>query len=206
MSGTDMSWFAWWSEADWIIRSVFIILVLLSLASWTMMIQKVFQFKNISKFERLVRQYLLGSNSPRTLVLHHPAHVPSVHLAEELPDHAELSELNEFAGQILREKKLDLESGLTLLATIGNSAPFIGLFGTVWGIMHALQALGGVEQISMDMIAGPVAEALVATAVGLMAAIPAVIGYNFLLRKLRRLNALIDGNAVRIVNHWGRGG
>ncbi|WP_419799765.1 MotA/TolQ/ExbB proton channel family protein [Terasakiella sp.] len=114
--------------------------------------------------------------------------------------------MNEFAGQILREKKLDLESGLTLLATIGNSAPFIGLFGTVWGIMHALQALGGVEQISMDMIAGPVAEALVATAVGLMAAIPAVIGYNFLLRKLRRLNALIDGNAVRIVNHWGRGG
>ena len=103
------------------------------------------------------------------------------------------------AHALLRESRLDLESGLTPLATIGNTAPFIGLFGTVWGIMHALQALGGAEAPSMDLVAGPVAEALVATAAGLFAAIPAVVGYNLLLRQLRRVFGAAETNALRII-------
>jgi len=103
-------------------------------------------------------------------------------------------------GVLVRESRLDMEGGLTLLATIGNTAPFIGLFGTVWGIMHALQSLGGAEALSMDMVAGPVAEALVATAAGLFTAIPAVVGYNLLLRQLRRLFGVVDGNAVRMLS------
>jgi len=103
------------------------------------------------------------------------------------------------AQALLRESRLDLESGLTPLATIGNTAPFIGLFGTVWGIMHALQGLSGAEALSMDLIAGPVAEALVATAAGLFTAIPAVVGYNLLLRQLRRVFGAADGNTVRFL-------
>ncbi|MCW8836599.1 MAG: MotA/TolQ/ExbB proton channel family protein [Rhodospirillales bacterium] len=103
-------------------------------------------------------------------------------------------------GHAVRECRLELEGGLTPLATIGNSAPFIGLFGTVWGIMHALQGLGGEQALSMDMVAGPVAEALVATAAGLFTAIPAVVGYNLLLRRLRHIAGVVEGNALRILD------
>jgi len=204
MAETDMTWLAWWDDADWIIRSVFILLMALSFASWSMMIFKVWQFASTTKLEQMVRRFLHDGKPPRSVSEHFPSAAPSVHLVGELPEAIQGDELKEFAGQVLREKRLGLESGMTLLATIGNTAPFIGLFGTVWGIMHALQGLGEAEQISMEMIAGPVAEALVATAVGLVAAIPAVVGYNFLLRKLRRLNALIDGNLVRILNLWAK--
>ncbi len=202
MVEADLAWLAWWSDADWIIRAVFVLLMMLSFASWSMMFFKVWQFSTTRKLEQRVRQFLRQGVSSQRLKDQFPLTTPSVHLVEELPEISVDEAQKEFASQILREKKLELESGMTLLATIGNSAPFIGLFGTVWGIMHALQGLGEADQISMDMIAGPVAEALVATAVGLVAAIPAVVGYNFLLRKLRRLNALIDGNLVRILDQW----
>jgi len=204
MVEADITWLAWWSDSDWIIRSVFIILMLLSLASWSMMFFKVWQFSATSKFERIARKLLHDKKVPQDIFKRLPPSTPSAHLIEELPATSRGEELKEFAGQVLREKRLELESGMTLLATVGNATPFIGLFGTVWGIMHALQGLGDAEQVSMDMIAGPVAEALVATAVGLAAAIPAVIGYNFLLRKLRRLNALIDGNLLRIITLWSK--
>ena len=77
------------------------------------------------------------------------------------------------------------EKGLTVLASIGSTAPFIGLFGTVWGIMNALQAIGASGQASIDIVAGPIGEALIATAVGILAAIPAVMLYNFFLRTLK---------------------
>ncbi|MDT8283202.1 MAG: MotA/TolQ/ExbB proton channel family protein, partial [Gammaproteobacteria bacterium] len=104
-------------------------------------------------------------------------------------------------NQCVREYHLRLESGLTMLATIGNAAPFIGLFGTVWGIMHALHALGGDGAVvALDTIAGPVSEALVATAAGIFTAIPAVVGYNLMVRKLRYLGGVVDGNSLRILN------
>jgi biopolymer transport protein ExbB len=94
----------------------------------------------------------------------------------------------------LTRQRLELENQLTLLATVGNTAPFISLLGTVWGIMHALQNLGGSTGISLETVAGPVGEALVATAMGLFAAIPAVAGYNLLIRRLRKLLAIIEVN------------
>ncbi|MEO5378913.1 MAG: MotA/TolQ/ExbB proton channel family protein [Magnetococcus sp. DMHC-6] len=99
----------------------------------------------------------------------------------------------------VREKRVDLENGLTFLASIGTSAPFIGLFGTVWGIMHALEGLGHQTSLSLDLVAGPVAEALVATAAGLFAAIPAALGYNLLLRRLRHVMTLAEGNLLRLL-------
>ena len=77
------------------------------------------------------------------------------------------------------------ERGLAELATIGSTAPFIGLFGTVWGIMHALQDIGKSGSASLDIVAGPIGEALIATAIGIATALPAVLAYNFFLRRLR---------------------
>jgi biopolymer transport protein ExbB len=76
-----------------------------------------------------------------------------------------------------------LSGGLAFLATVGSTAPFVGLFGTVWGIYHALTAIGIAGQASIDKVAGPVGEALIMTAIGLAAAVPAVLGYNFLVRR-----------------------
>jgi len=77
------------------------------------------------------------------------------------------------------------ERGLAELATIGSTAPFVGLFGTVWGIMHALQNIGQTGSASLDIVAGPIGEALVATAIGIATALPAVLSYNFFLRRLK---------------------
>jgi biopolymer transport protein ExbB len=79
--------------------------------------------------------------------------------------------------------QLRLQNGLALLATVGSTAPFVGLFGTVWGIYHALVAIGVSGQASIDKVAGPVGEALIMTAIGLAVAVPAVIGYNGLVRR-----------------------
>ena len=76
-----------------------------------------------------------------------------------------------------------LQDGLAFLATVGSTAPFVGLFGTVWGIYHALTAIGISGQASIDKVAGPVGEALIMTAIGLAVAVPAVMGYNWLIRR-----------------------
>jgi len=76
-----------------------------------------------------------------------------------------------------------LQDGLAFLATVGSTAPFVGLFGTVWGIYHALTAIGLSGQASIDKVAGPVGEALIMTAIGLAVAVPAVLGYNLLVRR-----------------------
>ena len=76
-----------------------------------------------------------------------------------------------------------MQSGLAVLASVGSTAPFVGLFGTVWGIYHALTAIGVAGQASIDKVAGPVGEALIMTAIGLAVAVPAVLGYNWLVRR-----------------------
>ncbi|WNV06773.1 MotA/TolQ/ExbB proton channel family protein [Candidatus Methylospira mobilis] len=85
-----------------------------------------------------------------------------------------------------------LEQGLALLASIGSTAPFVGLFGTVWGIMDALKGISEAKSASLDVVAGPIGEALVATAIGIAAAIPAVLAYNFFLRKIKSCDAELD--------------
>ena len=86
-----------------------------------------------------------------------------------------------------------LAVGLSLLATVGSTSPFVGLFGTVWGIYHALTAIGIAGQASIDKVAGPVGEALIMTAIGLAVAVPAVLGYNWLVRRNRTAMEQIRG-------------
>ena len=85
--------------------------------------------------------------------------------------------------RVIDEDTARIESGLTVLASVGSTAPFVGLFGTVWGIYHALTAIGIAGQASIDKVAGPVGEALIMTAIGLAVAVPAVLGYNWLVRR-----------------------
>lgn len=101
--------------------------------------------------------------------------------------------------QISKERKI-LESGLAVLASIGSTAPFVGLFGTVWGIMHALQGISKAKSASLDVVAGPIGEALIATAIGIAAAIPAVLAYNFFLRKMKLCEAELDYFATDFFN------
>jgi len=103
---------------------------------------------------------------------------------------------SEFVDRALRQavtrESLRLESGLTVLATVGSTAPFVGLLGTVWGIYHALIKIGQTGQASIDAVAGPVGEALIMTALGLFVAIPAVLAYNFFVRLNRVTNNKFD--------------
>ena len=97
--------------------------------------------------------------------------------------------------QSVNRENARLEVGLTVLATTGNTAPFVGLFGTVWGIYHALIKIGMTGEASLDAVAGPVGEALIMTAIGLAVAVPAVLGYNFLVRNNRVIAGKFDSFA-----------
>lgn len=101
--------------------------------------------------------------------------------------------------QISKERKT-LEQGLSWLASIGSTAPFVGLFGTVWGIMHALQSISHAKSASLDVVAGPIGEALIATAIGIAVAIPAVLAYNFFLRRIKLAEAELEYFADDLLN------
>ncbi|MBF0272686.1 MAG: MotA/TolQ/ExbB proton channel family protein [Magnetococcales bacterium] len=189
----SVSWMAWWVHADGVVKGIFVVLILLSITGWTIILHKWGRFQGWLRQERRVRTALDQGErvEPVALLLGPGMAVPvgrSIVLQE-----ARLA-------QAVREKRVELESGLTFLASIGVSTPFIGLLGTVWGIMHALAGLGHGAALSLDLVAGPVAEALVATAAGLFAAIPAAVGYNLLVRRLRRVMTLAEGNLLRLVS------
>jgi biopolymer transport protein ExbB len=99
---------------------------------------------------------------------------------------------------VLDEETARLEAGLTVLASVGATAPFVGLFGTVWGVYHALVAIGMSGSGTLDKVAGPVGEALIMTGVGLAVAIPAVLAYNFFTRGNRMLLARLDAFAYQL--------
>ena len=98
--------------------------------------------------------------------------------------------------QQVQKEQMSQESGLTLLASIGSISPFVGLFGTVWGIMHALQSIADSGSAGLNVVAGPVGEALIATALGIATAVPAVLAYNFFLRQVRVAVAELENFAT----------
>lgn len=190
---------SWWTDADWVVRGVFIALIIMSVAGWTLILAKAAQFSRVLRLERALAADLdrdPAGGMARLRRHEGPIAALAPLLCLGLPADAEADRL--WHG--VREQRQLLESGLSVLASIGNVAPFVGLLGTVWGIMHALEGLSGAEALSMALVAGPVAEALVATAAGLFAAIPAVLGYNFLLRRLARVTLLLEGNAQRLLH------
>lgn len=98
--------------------------------------------------------------------------------------------------QRIQQERHRIEQGLTVLASIGSTSPFIGLFGTVWGIMHALQDISKAGSASLEVVAAPIGEALIATAIGIATAIPAVLAYNFFLRRVKLSQAELENFAT----------
>ena len=126
----------------------------------------------------------------------HAARHHQRHRAEKLDASGTTEEfLTRAMRRVIDEETARFESGLTALASIGSTAPFLGLFGTVWGVYHALVAIGMSGQGTLDKVAGPVGEALIMTALGLAVAIPAVLAYNFCVRRNRLVLAQLDSFA-----------
>jgi biopolymer transport protein ExbB len=121
----------------------------------------------------------------------------SSHDLEHTGDRQDLLERS-LRQQILKERRR-LESGLAVLASIGSTSPFVGLFGTVWGIMHALKNIGALGSASLEVVAGPIGEALVATGLGIAVAVPAVLAYNFFIRRLKITSGDLDDFAADLI-------
>lgn len=194
-------WIHGWEQADWVVRGVLLLLGGLSLLSWTLIFFKLWELGRVLGRERRLARDLAAGRAvepvdPRAVSVQMLAAVWQGAGAEG----CERTLLREHLAQQIAETRVQLESHLSLMASIGSSAPFIGLLGTVWGIMHALASLDSSQGLSIERVAGPVGEALVATAAGLFTAIPAVVAYNLLVRRLRRINAFLEGNSLRLLD------
>ena len=187
-----------WAQGDWVTRSVVILLLVMSLASWTVIAVKSLDILRIKRLSARAESFWHSADFAEGLAnLGTARDNPFRILAEEGRDatahhrntRAQLHDaldISDWVTRCLRNAIDDsvgrLQSGLAILASVGSTAPFVGLFGTVWGIYHALMAISSTGQASIDKVAGPIGEALIMTALGLAVAIPAVLGYNTLVR------------------------
>ena len=186
---------ALWHSGDFIARTVLIILMIMSLGSWYIMIVKFFeQGRLYGASKSASREFwnkptvgegasALKPASPFRYIADTGISATAHHegaLIELIDRHTWVTMSIQRAVDTIQSR---LQGGLAFLATVGSTAPFVGLFGTVWGIYHALTAIGIAGQASIDKVAGPVGEALIMTAIGLATAVPAVLGYNFLVRR-----------------------
>lgn len=185
-----------WEQGDYVAKGTLLVLVVMSALSWWVMITKVWDQRRIKQqAKQAEREFwsagsikqaietLKGKNNAFRAIAEDGLRAAQHHEGR-LTDQIDL---NEWISQSLT-RSLDgitnyLQGGLPLLATVGSTAPFVGLFGTVWGILNALISIGVAGQASIDRVAGPVGEALIMTALGLAVAVPAVLGYNILLRR-----------------------
>ena len=187
-SNTDFSLWSLFIRADFIVKSVILMLIGCSIYSWAIIIEKFRLFKKINLESEEFEEKFWKSKSAETYYNSMPADLdnPMALLFRDsmqtLLKAKNKSNLNERLSSMLEvniEKQMViLEKGFTFLATVGSTAPFIGLFGTVWGIMNSFQSIAISRNTSLAIVAPGIAEALFATALGLLAAIPAVVAYN----------------------------
>ena len=187
-SNTDFSLLSLFIRADFIVKTVILMLIGCSIYSWAIIIEKFKLFKKINIQSEEFEEKFWKSKSAETFYNSLPTNVenPMASLFKDsmqtLLKSKSKSNLNERLGSMLEvsiEKQVvQIERGFTFLATVGSTAPFIGLFGTVWGIMNSFQSIAISRNTSLAIVAPGIAEALFATALGLLAAIPAVVAYN----------------------------
>jgi biopolymer transport protein ExbB len=215
---TNLNFALVWAQGDAVSRTVVVLLVLMSVASWSIILGKAWvTWRLRQKTPKALEAFWDSSNMTDGLAclaalkpFHELAaqgqsamrHLESHRQAEGAPEQSHLDahlSASELVTRALRNsiaRTLSaLEGGLTLLASVGSTAPFVGLFGTVWGIYHALAKIGATGQSSLDQVAGPVGEALVMTAAGLFVAIPAVLAFNTFTRSLRLITADLEAFA-----------
>jgi biopolymer transport protein TolQ len=187
-SNTDFSLWSLFIRADFVVKAVILMLIGCSIYSWAIIIEKFRLFKKINTESEEFEEKFWKSKSAETFYNSLPSDIenPMVLLFKDsmqtLLKAKSKSNLNERLSSMLEvniEKQIvNLEKGFTFLATVGSTAPFIGLFGTVWGIMNSFQSIAISRNTSLAIVAPGIAEALFATALGLLAAIPAVVAYN----------------------------
>jgi biopolymer transport protein ExbB len=188
---------ALWAGGDMVARATLVILAIMSMSSWYVLITKaIAQFRMFAQARRVNATFWqAGSVAAATAQMAPNTAYKYIALSglEALDQHTGLLgkiDIHSFATSAIDDAvttvQSKLQDGLALLATVSASAPFVGLFGTVWGIYHALTAIGIAGQASIDKVAGPVGEALIMTAIGLAVAVPALLGYNFLVRRNKR--------------------
>lgn len=201
---------ALWKNGDFVARFVLILLALMSMGSWYIMITKfVEQFRANRRAKSADEQLwnaptlaegakLLDEASPFRFIAESAIEAGEHHDEALLEAVDRNTWIDASVDRAITNVSNRLQDGLAFLGTVGSTAPFVGLFGTVWGIYHALTAIGIAGQASIDKVAGPVGEALIMTAIGLAVAVPAVLGYNFLVRRNKSVMERVRAFGVQL--------
>ena len=195
---------ALWAQGDVVAKGTLLILVLMSMGSWYVLITKYFEQSKAAKFAAAAKESFWSASSLRQgadgLAEDSPFRFIAEKGLESANKHTGLLGGVDFdtwtARSIQRaigSVQSRLQDGLAVLATVGSTSPFVGLFGTVWGIYNALVKIGMSGQASIDKVAGPVGESLIMTAIGLAVAVPAVLGYNWLVRRNKAVMEDVNG-------------
>jgi biopolymer transport protein ExbB len=195
---------ALWGQGDIVAKGTLLILVLMSMGSWYVLITKFFEQNKVARFAKQAQENFWSASNVRQGTDALDESSPFRFIAEKGLEGASKHtgmlgaiNFNDWVTMSIQRAINNVQSrmqdGLAVLATVGSTGPFVGLFGTVWGIYNALVKIGMSGQASIDKVAGPVGESLIMTAIGLAVAVPAVLGYNWLVR--RNKSAMEDINA-----------
>ena len=209
---TDFSLWQLFLRADFVVKSVILILIASSIFSWALILDKYRLFKRIDKSTKLFEDKFWRSKSAETFYKNIPdktddplTQVFKSAMEELIKTRSKTSAVQNARVQRVVEVSIDqqsknIEKNFTYLATVGSTAPFIGLFGTVWGIMNSFQSIAISRNTSLAIVAPGIAEALFATALGLLAAIPAVIAYNKFNSDSQRYLSRVDNFCKRFLS------
>lgn len=186
---------ALWAQGDFVSKGTLVAMIIMSMGTWYIMLTKLFEQSRLLRQAKVARKEFwtagsitegakrLGDKSVFRSIVESGVRSAEHHdgaLTDQIDLHTWVTMSLQRTVETTQSR---LQEGLAFLATVGSTAPFVGLFGTVWGIYHALVAIGLSGQASIDKVAGPVGEALIMTAIGLAVAVPAVLGYNWLVRR-----------------------
>ena len=188
---------ALWAQGDAVAKGTLLVLVIMSMGSWYVIFTKFTEQSKLHQFAQAAQANFWNAGSVRQAADALDSASPFRFIAEKGLEGASKHEgllgtvdFNTWVTMSIQRAMATVQSrqqdGLAVLATVGSTAPFVGLFGTVWGIYHALVKIGMSGQASIDKVAGPVGEALIMTAIGLAVAVPAVLGYNWLVRRNKK--------------------
>ena len=194
-----------WAQGDFVAKGTLIIMIIMSIGSWYIIVTKLLEQRKLFADAKKVRKLFwsvgtleqgveaLSQEGAFFYVAKNAVEARNEHQGALAKEVALNSWIEMAFDRAFEEIQARLQVGLAFLGTVGSTAPFVGLFGTVWGIYHALTAIGIAGQASIDKVAGPVGESLIMTAIGLAVAVPAVLGYNWLVR--RNKNAIAQVHA-----------
>jgi len=209
-SNTDFSLVSLFLRADIIVKSVMIILVAFSIYSWAIIFDKIRLFRKINKSAEEFEEKFWKSKSAESFYNNLPSATndpmaevfkSSMQMVMKSRSKSNLSERLEGVLEANIEKQMtNVDKNYTFLATVGSTAPFIGLFGTVWGIMNSFQSIAISRNTSLAIVAPGIAEALFATALGLLAAIPAVIAYNKFSNDSKKYSQKLENFSKRFIS------